>query len=109
MLYHLVYDFHSTSQLTDPVTATGTNNATGEDATISDTTISGLKANFTVPKQSVTYTFYAHNVGLYIAYLRSINFNDGKSCAATSTNTTISGHSLETNAYEQVVVTITYA
>ena len=134
--FSVLFSSSSTSQLTDPVTATGTNNATGEDATISDTTISGLKANFTAPGQSVTYTFYAHNVGSYIAYLRSINFNDGKSCAATSSDTTaslvtaacddislsvtvgslsatanteVSNHSLAIDAYEQVVVTITYA
>lgn len=40
----------------------------------SDPTIKGLSATFTEPGQDVTYTFYVHNVGEYIAYLNSITY-----------------------------------
>jgi len=45
-------------------------------ATINDSnhTITGLKATFTEPGQSVTYTFKARNTGEYIAYLRQVAF-----------------------------------
>lgn len=36
-------------------------------------TITGLNAEFTAPGQTVTYTFYAVNIGLYDAHLKSIN------------------------------------
>lgn len=69
---------------------------TGADATIDNTgnpTIKGLKANFTEPGQTVTYSFYAHNAGEYIGYLKSVTFanvadeNDSKVCTG-STGTT---------------------
>lgn len=40
----------------------------------STTSLSGLKANFTEPGQSVTYIVYAGNTGAYDAYLTAINF-----------------------------------
>lgn len=49
---------------------------TGDAATLNATTVSGIKANFTKPGQKVTYTFYAHNTGSYIAYLRSISYKN---------------------------------
>lgn len=52
--------------------------ATGEAATISnaadESTITGLKANFTEPGQTVTYKFYAHNEGEYEAFLTGISY-----------------------------------
>lgn len=73
----------------DPSTAT-TEKLSGEVATIdnsSDPTITGLKANFTEPGQSVTYSFYAHNNGKLKAYLKSVSFtnvagNSYKKCTA---------------------------
>ena len=61
-----------------------------DDATISNTddpTITGLHANFTEPGQSVTYSFYAHNAGEYIAYLKSIKYSNitGESVAKLCT------------------------
>lgn len=50
--------------------------ATGDAATLDATTVTGIKANFTKPGQKVTYTFYAHNTGSYIAYLRSISYKN---------------------------------
>ena len=55
-----------TKNPTDLTAANGTIDNTGEP------TITGLKANFTAPGQSVTYTFYAHNAGEYEAFLNSI-------------------------------------
>ena len=37
-----------------------------------DPTVTGLHATFTEPGQSVTYNFWAKNIGEYIAYLKSI-------------------------------------
>ena len=62
----------------------------GDDATIDNSgapTISGLKAKFTEPGQTVTYSFYAHNDGEFVAYLKSIAFNtvsDGKTKVCTA-------------------------
>lgn len=53
------------------------NNPSADSATIAadgSTTISGLKAKFTNPGQTVTYTFYAHNDGAFDAYLTNITF-----------------------------------
>lgn len=50
---------------------------TGNEASITGEdyrTVTGLQANFTAPGQTVTYTFYVHNIGSYIAYLRQISF-----------------------------------
>ena len=56
-----------------PTTSGG---ATGNNVTLSPaaTTISGLKANFTEPGQTIEYSFYVGNEGEYDAYLRAINF-----------------------------------
>ena len=50
----------------DPITAGSTSNAE----------ITGLRANFTEPGQSVTYTFYAKNVGQLNAFLNSVEFQN---------------------------------
>ena len=120
------------------ITAVGNpSTVTGADATISGTKITGLKANFTEPGQTITYSFYAHNAGSYLAYLRSVDFGTAQTCVKTASTTTdslvtaacddisvkvsvngteytanndtISGHSLATTGFEPVVVTITYA
>lgn len=60
------------------------------DATIDNSgepTITGLKANFTEPGQTVTYSFYAHNNGKYDAFLNSVTFENvtGESTAKVCT------------------------
>ncbi|MBR6690955.1 MAG: hypothetical protein IKL65_06440 [Bacilli bacterium] len=56
---------------------------TAADATIADvdgvSVISGLKATFTEPGQTVTYSFYAVNDGLYDAYLNTVEFENAVS------------------------------
>lgn len=67
------------SEVAGTVTGVGTNSATAENATIDNSnspTITGLKANFTEPGQKVTYSFYTHNAGKYIAYLNTVTYKN---------------------------------
>ncbi|MDD6879316.1 MAG: hypothetical protein PUD59_03685 [bacterium] len=69
----------NTSELDGAVSGIGTNSATAEDATIDNSdapTITGLKANFTEPGQKVTYSFFAHNAGKYVAYLNNVIYSN---------------------------------
>lgn len=138
-------DFSSSSSQveTNDIAATLNKTVTGfsaTDATINNTSnpvVSNLKATFTEPGQTATYSFYAYNAGEYIAYLNSIVFEGTKTCTAkegtsqslvdsacngislsvkvgneSSTITsiaTIASHTLGIGASEEVVVTITYA
>ncbi len=138
-------DFSSSSSAveTDNITPTLNKNVDGFTATAatidntSDPTVSNLKATFTEPGQSATYTFYAYNAGKYVAYLNSIVFQGSKTCTAktgttqalvdtactgitlsakvgsesatTTSVASLTSHSLATDAAEQVIVTITYA
>ncbi len=87
------------------VTATPTGEgASGDSATISDTQITGLKAKFTKPGQSVTYTFKAKNVSNYDAYLKSINFSGTPISCSPETGTTAN---LVTEACKGIHVTVT--
>lgn len=45
-------------------------------------TITGLRADFTTPGQTVTYSFYTYNAWEYEAYLKSINIDATKTCEA---------------------------
>lgn len=75
-------DFSSSSTAIEAgqITATPTGGATADKATISntsiDSSISGLKAKFTEPGQTVTYSFYAFNESPYAAYLKTVTFNN---------------------------------
>jgi len=66
---------------------------TAGDATIDnsevDSVIKDIKATFTTPGQTVTYTFWAHNGGQYDAYLNSVVFSNaiGKATADAETET----------------------
>ena len=99
-------------------------------------TITGLKAEFTAPGESVVYKFYVRNEGEYLAYLNSIEIGS-KSCTpgigtntslvsdacedinvsvkvgsmkeVTSTQKDITGQTLAVNSYQEVIVTIAYA
>ena len=92
--FGVVFSSSSSALETNAVAANPSN--LGESATIvndGNPTISGLNAKFTSPGQSVTYTFYARNVGEYKAYLNAIMFKNAtggssnKVCTA-GTNTT---------------------
>ncbi len=113
------------------------NGATGDSATLADTTISGLKAHFTKPGQKIEYNFHAYNAGAYKAYLKKIEFVDGKTCetktkvenslvtaacadisvkisvkgeaAVSATQDSITFHELDKGASETIKVTIEYA
>lgn len=47
-------------------------------------TITDLRADFTTPGQSVSYSFYAYNAWEYAAYLKAINIDSTKTCTAKS-------------------------
>lgn len=95
-------DFQTTAGTEAAVTATtsGSGTVSGDNATIANDsagnpTIGGLKANFTQPGQTVTYTFRVANTGKLQAYLKSVTFANVtgtnpasyKKCEANATNT----------------------
>lgn len=69
----------------------------GATATIDNSTrapkITGLHADFTKPGQTVTYSFYAHNNGEYVAYLNSITFANVEGASANKVCTAAEGTS----------------
>ena len=126
---------NSDSVLTGNVSATTTGGATAEAATLTESNIQNINVNFTAPGQSATYSFYSINGSEFASYLNSIVFGS-KTCTASSgttdlyvqaacddiaitvsvgnhsyssTDETISGHSLASGASEPVAVTIAYA
>ena len=119
---------------TGTVTPTVTG-ATGSAATLTNNSITGLKATFTATGQSVKYSFYAYNASAFLGYLNSVNIGT-KTCTAkagtnqtyvntacgdislsvkvgsqtyTSSNTNISSHTLAASTAEPIEVTISYA
>ena len=141
--FNVDFSSSSTAVQTNDITPTLSANVVGftaTNATIDNTnspTISNLKATFTEPGQSATYTFYAYNAGEYIAYLKSIVFSGTKTCtaktgttqslvdsacngitlnvkvgseAATTTSVaSVSNHALAINGAEEITVVISYA
>lgn len=84
----------------------------GATATIDNSTnaptITGLHADFTKPGQKVTYSFYAHNNGEYIAYLNSITFANVTGATATKVCTAAEGTSqaLVDTACSDIVISV---
>ena len=83
-----------------------TDGPTGATATISnsgDPTITGIKATFTAPNQSVTYEFYTKNVGKLKAYLRSVTFANvtGESSTKVCTPLSRTGSGVTANPASQ--------
>ncbi len=75
--------------LTDP-NLPAASNATIDNTNLKAPKITNLKATFTAPGQSVTYTFFVYNEMTYDAFLKSITFDTSKySCQpGTGTDTT---------------------
>ena len=76
-----------------------TDGPTGATATIdntSDPVITGIKATFTEPGQSVVYEFYTRNAGQMEAFLRSITFGDASPAAGTASGLTTVGSGFKT-------------
>jgi len=67
------------------VTPTTTGGATGDTASLGTDTIQSMKAHFTAPGQTVTYSFYGFNGSSFTSYLNSVVFGS-KSCTAAQTN-----------------------
>ena len=73
----IVFSTSKTAKAAGTVTPTTTGTGvTADDATIdaAGTTISGLKAHFTEPGQTATYSFNVYNASAYVAYLNSVTF-----------------------------------
>lgn len=131
--FKVVFSSSNTAQEENPISPVGTS---GDAATISGTTISGLSANFTSSSATSTYVFYVHNVGAYTAYLNKISFG-GKTCTpgegassdlvaaacddiylyinvngttaqSTDGDLVVYNHSLASGDYEFVIVNVTY-
>ena len=86
-----------------------TNGPTAADATIDNSTagapqITGLKATFTEPGQSVTYSFYTKNAGALKAYLTNVNFASPTKTCTAKTGTT---QSLVDSACAGISLTLT--
>ena len=142
--FSVVFSSSDQSVQTNNITPTLNKTVTGFSATAAtidnttgDPTVSNLKATFTEPGQSATYSFYAYNAGEYIAYLKKIEFDGSKTCTArqgttqslvtsacngislsvqvgsenatTSTVNSITSHGLAVDTAEAVTVVITYA
>ena len=141
--FNVDFSSSNSSVVASAITPTLNKTATGftaTDATIdnsNDPVISNLKATFTAPGQSATYSFYSYNAGQYVAYLNSIVFTGNTVCTAktgttqslvdsacngislsvkvgseaatTASVASISNHTLAVDAAEEVVVTISYA
>lgn len=60
---------------------------TGASVSLAATTISGLKANFNAPGQSVTYSTTIMNDSSYVAYLKSVTFSKATPTCAPLTGT----------------------
>ena len=76
-----------------------TNGPAGATATISnasDPTITGIKATFTEPGQSVVYEFYTRNIGEMKAFLRSVTFGTASPAAGEVNNVTTVGSGFKT-------------
>lgn len=91
-----------------------TSGPTGATATIDNSAagapeVRGLKASFTAPNQSVTYTFYTKNVGALKAYLTNVALNNitGESVAKKCTAKTGTTQSLVDAACNGISLTFT--
>lgn len=118
---------------------TGSTSTIGENATaggtFSGTALSGLKAEFTAPGQTATWTVYAYNDGQFDAFLNDVTIGSitGKAGDGTTqsyvdeavkgisisvkvggasysqTTTGLTSHKLEQGTGEEIIVTLTYA
>ena len=109
--FSVKFSSSESSVVTNQVTPT-VSGATGDKATIDNSgtspKITGLKAHFTAPGQSVIYTFYVHNTGDYEAFLKAVTFESvsGNSASKVCTKTDSSAtDSLVTAACNSISIT----
>lgn len=91
------FSISNVSEQDGNVLGIGTNDSIGDTAVIDNSdspTITGLKAYFTEPGQKVTYSFYAHNAGNYVAYLNSIVYENVLGETSSKVCTAVSGTDL---------------
>ena len=108
--FNVDFSSSATSVVTNSITPTVVG-ATAEAATIDNTgnpTIKNLKANFTEPGQSVTYTFYAYNAGEYEAFLTNVKYInvEGEESNKVCTPATGTTAALVTAACDDISVTV---
>ena len=91
----VVFSTSNSSVVTGSVvgTASGTSGASGATATLTNTTVTGIQANFTEPGQKVTYDFYVYNNSAFTGYLTGIAFNNVSGEGATKVCAPKSGSS----------------
>ena len=112
--FNVDFSTSTTAVETDPVVATLNKTAEGFTATngtidnSTDPVISNLKATFTEPGQTATYSFYAYNAGEYDAFLKSITFENvaGESAAKVCTPATGTTAALVASACEGISVSV---
>ena len=101
---------NSTEVETDNVTKTVSEGATAEDAIMNSnartSTIENIKATFTSPNQSVTYSFYSFNKGRIKAYLNSIEFENITDSFKVCTPNTNTNKELVDAACENINLTL---
>ena len=86
------------------VVPTTTGGATGDTGVLGNDTIQNMKAHFTTPGQTVTYSFYGYNGSTFLSYLNSVVFGS-KSCNTTGlSNPATNGVSA---ACDDIIMTIT--
>ena len=92
------------------VTASGTGGATGENATLINTTVSNLNATFTndlAEAQNVSYEFYVYNKGSLDAYLKKVTFSKQKPTCASVPDGNVARDDLVQAACENISIKIT--
>ena len=112
--FNVDFSSNGTEQAADPVVATLTGTGvTAENATIDNSAagaavIQNLHAHFTAPGQKATYSFYAHNLGEYEAFLKSITFQniDGESSSKKCTAGSGATANLVTAACEKITLSV---
>lgn len=98
--FDVIFSSSGTAQEENPVVASFT--SVRDDATVTTTdavinneltnpTISNLKATFSYPGQTATYSFYSHNVGEYAAFLNAVTFKEVGETGKTKVCTAVEG------------------
>ena len=88
-------------------TASGETGASGSTATLTNTTVTGIKANFTKPGQKVTYTFNVYNNSAFTGYLTGISFNEVSAGNGTKVCAPKAGTNPATTGYTEACQGIT--
>ena len=110
----VVFSTSNSSAVTGSVlgNATGNVGASGDTATLTNTTVTGIVAHFTEPGQKVTYEFNVYNNSQFTGYLTGIAFNDvsghaGETKVCTPTTGSSNPATVYTNACNNIALKLT--